>query len=201
MIACALTRRRFNTHQDIEPPSCKIQPPETRTCYAPYWQFIQSCAILFIVDLSNLIIAGLVGTAGMTFFMYGMSFLTDRVMKVIRILGTMLTFRTTSKGELSDSSWATLVGTLAHYTVGLSFTLVYAEIWRAGLGVPTLRFGVVAGFVSGLVGILGWRVYFALHPQPPKNVPMKSYLLTLLVAHVVFGVIVTLTYQALIHYY
>jgi hypothetical protein len=151
------------------------------------------------VDLSNLIMAGLVGTAVMTFFMYGMSFLTDRVMKVIRILGTMLTFQTTPKGELSDSSWSILVGTIAHYVVGLSFTLVYAEIWRTGLGAPTLRFGVIAGFVSGLVGMLGWRVYFALHPSPPKNVPLKSYLLTLLAAHVVFGVTVALTYQTLTH--
>ena len=153
------------------------------------------------MNISNLIIAGLVGTAVMTLFMYGMTFLTDRVMKVIKILGTMLTFQTTAKGDLSDSSWSIMVGTIAHYTIGLSFTLVYCEIWQVGLGEPNLRFGLIAGFISGLIGILGWRVYFALHPRPPQIVPLKSYLLTLLAAHVIFGVAVTLTYQSLIDNY
>jgi hypothetical protein len=153
------------------------------------------------MDISNLVIAGLVGTAVMTLFMYGMTFLTDRVMKVIKILGTMLTFQTTAKGGLSDSSWSIMVGTIAHYVVGLSFALVYYEIWRAGLGEPNLRFGVIAGFISGLVGILGWRVYFALHPRPPQIVPLKSYLITLLAAHVVFGVSVALTYRSLVDFH
>lgn len=149
------------------------------------------------MDIQHIVIAGLVGTGVMTLFMYGMTFLTDRVMKVVKILGTMLTFQTTPDGRLSDSPTAIGVGIVAHYALGVIFALVYYALWRAGIGSPTFWNGALFGFVSGLVGILGWRIFFALHPRPPATVPLKDYLITLLAGHVVFGIAVVVTYQLL----
>jgi hypothetical protein len=149
------------------------------------------------VDIQHSVIAGLVGTAAMTLFMYGMTFLTDRVMKVVKILGTMLTFQTSPEGRLSDSPLAIGVGIIAHFAIGVIFALIYYELWRAGIGSPTVWIGALFGFISGLVAMLVWRLFFALHPKPPTTVPLKNYLITLLVAHVVFGVVVVATYQLL----
>jgi riboflavin transporter FmnP len=149
------------------------------------------------VDTQQIILASLIGTTAMTLFMYGMTFLTDRVMKVVKILGTMLTFQTTADGHLSDNPVAIGIGLIAHYLIGIAFGFCYYELWHQGIGEPTIIFGVVAGFISGLIGMLIWRIFFALHPKPPMTVPLQSYLFTLLAAHIVFGVTVVLTYQKL----
>ena len=149
------------------------------------------------MDKQSIILAGLTGTAVMTAFMYGLTFLTQRVMKVVKILGTMLTFQTSLDGQLSDTPLAIAVGLVAHYLIGIGFTFVYAALWQADLGHPTFAFGVVAGFFSGMVGVLVWRLFFAIHPKAPTTIPLQSYLVTLLLAHVVFGVAVVATYQFL----
>ncbi|GAB3548708.1 DUF6789 family protein [Spirosoma fluminis] len=144
------------------------------------------------MKLLEIVIAGVAGTALMTLFMYIMTFFTERVMKVTKILGTMLTFETSPDGKLSDSKRAITVGILAHYAIGIAFALAYYLLWSLDIGQPDSQSGIWFGIGSGFVAIVFWYSFFALHPKPPA-IQLKSYLVSLFVAHIVFayGVIVT----------
>lgn len=137
------------------------------------------------MELLNVIVSGIVGTVLMTVFMYGMTFLTDRVMKVTKILGTMLTFETSAMGHLSDSKRAITVGILAHYAIGIGFALIYYGLWSLGIGQPDLVSGIWFGISSGIAAVVFWYGLFALHPKPPA-ISLRPYLVTLFLAHIVF---------------
>lgn len=142
------------------------------------------------------IISGLVGTALMTLFMYGMTFLTNRVMKVTKILGTLLTAQTSARGQLSNSRRAIVLGIMAHYLIGIGFALAYYGLWKLGIGRPDLVSGVWFGLGSGAAAIAFWYTFLALHPKPPA-IPLRSYLFTLFLAHIVFTYGVIITYRLL----
>ncbi|GAB3897643.1 hypothetical protein [Spirosoma agri] len=144
----------------------------------------------------NLILASVAGTSLMTAFMYIMTFLTDRIMNVVKILGTMLTFQTSPDGKLSDRPRAISVGIIAHYAIGIVFTLCYSLLWSRGVGQPDFQSGIWFGIGSGLVAIAFWYGLFAIHPNPPA-IPLKPYLLTLFVAHIVFTFGVIIAYNQL----
>jgi hypothetical protein len=147
------------------------------------------------MNILDIILAGVVGTALMTAFMYSMTFLTERVLKVVKILGTMLTFQTAPNGKLSDRPRAISVGIIAHYFIGILFALCYALLWSWGIGGPDLQSGLWLGIGSGFVAIAFWYGFFAIHPNPPA-IPLKHYLFTLFLGHIVFafGVIIAYNY-------
>lgn len=146
----------------------------------------------WLFEPSALLVEGVVGTLLMTLFMYGIGYFTKNRLKVVKILGTMLTFSTTSSGGLSDRPLAIGVGWVAHLSVGLLFTWCFHLLWEWGVGSPTLLHGLLFGLAFGLIGIMGWYAFFTVYPHPP-DISLPPYLLTLLVAHVVFafGVIFT----------
>lgn len=149
-----------------------------------------------MMEIPTVILAGLIGTGLMTLFMYAMTYVTDRVMKVVKILGTMLTFQTTPDGHLSDRPVAIGVGIVGHYAVGVGFALAYYLLWSWGIGKPDYSYGVLFGLASGLLAILVWRSFFAIHPKPPR-ISLKPYLVTLFVAHFIFTLSVVAAYNLL----
>jgi hypothetical protein len=136
--------------------------------------------------LLSAIIIGIVGTALMTLFMYAMSYLTKRKVKVVKILGTMLTFQTTREKGLSNSASAILTGLIVHYIIGILFAIVYLFSLQHAIIVPSLLYSLIYGFIAGIIGIGFWRLFFLIHPNPP-SVSLKTYLLDLVIGHVVFG--------------
>lgn len=132
----------------------------------------------------------------MTLFMYLLTFISKRVMKVTKILGTMLTFRTTAGGGLSESRGAAIAGVAGHYCIGIFFALCYFLLWRAGIGKPDLPDALLFGLINGIAGIAAWRLSFAIHPRPPV-IKLKPYLVTLLIAHLVFALGVVYTFRFL----
>ena len=148
--------------------------------------------IFFIISLS-----GIAGTALMTLFLYLLTLVTQRQLKVVKILGTLITNQTTPQGGLSNSPLAIWTGIVAHYLVGILFAFCYYFLWNLGIGAPTIPSGMVFGFVSGLFGIAIWTMVFHFHPNPPHNVSLKVYLPALVMAHIVFGMGVNIVYAAL----
>ncbi|MCK8492196.1 MULTISPECIES: hypothetical protein [Spirosoma] len=144
----------------------------------------------------DIILAGVAGTAIMTAFMYGMTFVTKRVMKVVKILGTMLTFRTSPDGKLSDTPRAISIGIIAHYAIGVLFAFIYNSLWSRGVGRPDFESGIWLGIGSGVAAIAFWYSFFAIHPNPPA-ISLKHYLVTLFLAHIVFTYGVILAYNFL----
>ncbi|WP_187264767.1 hypothetical protein, partial [Pontibacter beigongshangensis] len=150
------------------------------------------------MKLLYITLAGLAATAALTAFMYLLTLLTRRVMKVIKILGTMLTNQTQADGSLSGSIQATLTGTVAHYAAGILFALGYLALWDSGVGAPTAAWGALFGLGHGLLAMAGWYFLFMLHTRPPA-INLRFFLLSLIFAHVIFGVVVSYVYYLLAH--
>jgi len=138
--------------------------------------------------------AGMTGTTIMTAFMFIMSAITHRQLNVIKVLGSMLTFKATRVGTVSHDPVAVVTGLVVHYLVGLLFTRVYIWLWSHNIVSTDVISTVFLGFLTGLAGAIVWTVFFALHPRPVK-VPLKIYLICILVGHIFFaaGVRVTLS--------
>jgi hypothetical protein len=142
------------------------------------------------------VIAGIAATAAMTAFLYLLSFITHRVMKVIKILGTMLTNRTHPDGTLSDAVSTKVYGTVAHYLVGIAFALFYIALWQSGVGLITASWGLLFGLAHGLFAMFLWYLLFLVHPRPPI-ISLRTYLATLVFAHIVYGLVLTYTVHLL----
>ncbi|WP_439881508.1 hypothetical protein ACSX1A_20555 [Pontibacter sp. MBLB2868] len=149
------------------------------------------------MKLLYVILAGLAATAAMTAFLYILSHLTHRVMQVIKILGTMLTNRTQPDGSPSDAVSTKVVGTVAHYALGVLFAIVYLALWDSGVGLVSASWGLLFGLAHGVIGMTLWYFFFMLHPKPPL-IRLKTYLLTQIAAHVVFGFVLTYVYYLLL---
>jgi hypothetical protein len=144
------------------------------------------------------VIGGLAATAAMTAFLYLLSFVTHRVMKVIKILGTMLTNRTHPDGSLSDAVSTKVYGTVAHYLVGIIFALFYIALWHSGVGLINASWGFLFGLAHGLTAMFIWYLFFLVHPRPPL-ISLRTYLITLIFAHIVYGIVLTYTVYLLAH--
>lgn len=140
----------------------------------------------------KILTAGIIGTAVMTGVMYLIAYATKKRFKVVKILGTMLTFQTTAQKGLSDATSAIVVGIIAHYAVGIAFTFIYAWLWSERIINPTLLNASWMGFINGVVGALGWRLFFVIHPNPP-SLRLNSYLVAIAFGHIFFacGMLVT----------
>jgi len=149
------------------------------------------------MKLLYIVIAGIAATAAMTAVLYVLSFITHRVMKVVRILGTMLLNRTQEDGSLSEAGSTKIVGTIAHYAVGVFFAITYLALWDSGVGLITASWGLFFGLAHGLVAMAIWYFFFMLHPRPPL-IRLRSYLITLVFAHLVFGLVATYTFYLLL---
>ena len=149
------------------------------------------------MKLLYIILAGMAATAAMTAFLYLLSYITHRVMKVIRILGTMLTKRTQPDGSLSDTLSTKIIGTIAHYLIGVAFAFVYLALWDSEVGLISASWGLLFGLGHGILAMIAWYFFFLIHPNPPI-IPLKTYLLSLISAHVIYGLVLTYTFYILI---
>jgi hypothetical protein len=140
--------------------------------------------------------AGIAGTGAMTFFVYLVAYISKRRFKVVRILGTMLTFRTTIDKGLSLKPSTIIAGGIAHYKVGITFAAIYAWLWMHDIGAPDFANALLFGFVNGLLAVIAWWWFIALHPNPPL-LPLPSYLFTIFLGHFIFALGVTGTYRLL----
>jgi hypothetical protein len=120
----------------------------------------------------------------------------EKTMDVPKILGSMLLNEKGPGNKPSASPKARLTGIIAHYSVGILFALIYLLLWHFGIGKPDMKWALIFGFVSGIFGIMVWRVFIALHPHPP-DIPLKSYLVHLVIAHVVFAAVTVFVYTEL----
>src|SRR5688572_30396738 len=97
----------------------------------------------------KVVVAGVVGTAIMTMAMYLLAYAATDRFKVVKVLGTMLTFQTTREKGLSEATSAILVGIIAHYAVGIGFAFIYEWLWSDGLLSPNFFNASWMGFING----------------------------------------------------
>src|SRR3970040_1743297 len=130
------------------------------------------------MNIIGSIIAGLLGTLVMTLLMYMAPLMGMPKMDIIGMLGTMFT---------GSEGTARMLGTLAHFMMGVIFAIIYALLWSVGIGSPTWFWGFVFGAVHGVVAIVMMPVMTKMHPRPPQMESSPLMVVGLLMGHLVFG--------------
>ena len=144
------------------------------------------------------IVAGLVGTAAMSLLMVMGPRMGMPKMAIWETLGSMF-----------DSHGNNTLGWIAHFMMGAVFALVYAALWSAGLGAPTLIGGVLFGAVHFVIVGLMMGGIPMLHAgikagtvQAPGVLMLNGGVLGLiggLIGHILYGLVVASVYAAIVH--
>lgn len=143
---------------------------------------------MFGTSVGHIISCGVAGTALMSVFIYTVSSLSGRLIRVTRILGTMVTNKAEAPGRKSNNSPPVIsIGTLIHYFIGVLFSLVYFFLWHHGIGRPNFLQALVFGVVSGVVAVCAWALFFRIHPYPPK-LSYPFFLFLIFLGHIVFAI-------------
>ncbi|MDT0642070.1 hypothetical protein RM553_04425 [Zunongwangia sp. F363] len=87
-------------------------------------------------------------------------------------------------------------GWLIHYSIGVSFNMVYDQIWKNSSLKPGLASGFLLGVPSGIIGMAAWFTALQLHPDPPHT-HLRKHLEQLFIAHIIFGISSGLCYRLL----
>ena len=133
------------------------------------------------------VIAGIGATALMTSFVYALDFVIPKPLKVVKILGTMLTGQTTPNQGLSNKPSAIIAGIIGHYMIGIIFAFAWLGLMYIGIFSINYLHGILFGALAGIVGVIIWKIYFTMHPNPPA-IQLNVYFLTIFLGHIIFGI-------------
>lgn len=146
------------------------------------------------------LIAGIVATAAMTFFLDMVSFITGANLKVVKILGTMVTMETSPEGFVSESEKALAWGYGLHYLIGIGFAsgFLYAMLKSPKIGLD-MQSAFWFGILTGVIGTVVWRVFFGLHPYPPE-IDLQLFLFNIFLGHIVFSFAVVISKKFILYF-
>ncbi|TDN95010.1 hypothetical protein DET49_10376 [Salegentibacter sp. 24] len=143
------------------------------------------------MNTGKILISSIIGTSAMTIFSYLVSNSKNKNFREPEVLGKLI--KALPLNISKDT--AHLAGWGMHYTIGFAFVASYNEIWKQTKVKPSLTSGILMGTASGVLGTLGWKLMFKVHPNPPaKN--LKPFFGHLLLAHIVFGIFSALSYRS-----
>lgn len=138
----------------------------------------------------QIIIATLAATSAMTMFSYLLSEVLKKQFKEPVLLADGLA----SLNLFADTKQRQIAAWGLHYTIGLIFIIAYDIIWNNTSIDPTWFCGVLFGIISGIIGILGWKLIFRMLPKIVR-ISFNAYFLQLFLAHVVFALVAVATYN------
>ena len=137
------------------------------------------------------LLSGIAGTIAMTIIMYLYALIAKKHTKVIHLLGGMIS----GESNYSSPNINTLIlGTLAHFGVGILFSFAYFLLWNWGIFRINFEDSVLIGAISGIVAIVTWKMYLSLHNSPPY-IFQTHYFIALFLAHIVFGIVSVNVFQ------
>ena len=135
------------------------------------------------------IVAGLVGTAAMTILMMLAPMMGMPKMDIVGMLGSMFT---------PNQGPAKIIGLIVHFMMGVIFAIIYALVWHLGLGAATWLWGLIFGFVHGLIAVMAMPMMMKTHPRPPKMAPGPKMMMGQIMGHLLFGLVTALVYAAMV---
>jgi len=144
------------------------------------------------------VLEGIAGTLVMTFFVMLICYATGYRLNVVKILGTMLTGKTSPTGGLSNEPAVFITGTITHYFVGAVFSIFYHWLWYNHISSPGFVNCILLGFLCGVAGIATWTVFFKYHPHPPQ-IKLFLFLPIILIGHLFFGAGVYAAHRILVN--
>jgi hypothetical protein len=137
--------------------------------------------------------AGLLGTAAMSVFTFLIFILLRKPYRVVLILADMLQFRKTTSPDAIPPTGFLICATLLHYAIGILFTTEYDLSIARGLLDLSIVHSLVYGAIIGIIGIVGWRIFFALHPNPPR-ISLVVYLSVIWLGHLILSFVIRYVY-------
>lgn len=137
----------------------------------------------------KIILGVLVGTSLMTLCSYFFSHLLNKQFREPVLLHQLLE-RSLMLDKPKIPAW---IGWLLHYSVGISFVILYHFFWHSTAVDPNATSGLLLGLASGLLGVSGWLFFFWIHSEPP-SIDFKTFYLQLIVVHLIFGLGATFGY-------
>lgn len=142
----------------------------------------------------KIIIAGIAGTSVMTLFSYYMSKREKEQYREPELLNGLIR-RSKMLPSLNNVSRHP-AGWLGHYLIGVAFVAGYYFIWPDALYRPDVFKILTLGIISGILGIIGWKIFFSSHDNPPRTYK-HGYYRQLFIAHLIFTAVAILTYKLL----
>jgi len=129
--------------------------------------------------------AGIAGTAGMSLFTSLVFQAANRPYRVVKILGNMLQFRNPTFILQKVPTKFYQLAIVVHYTIGIVFAIGYHYFVHAN-GNATLSASIIYGAIIGVIAIVGWWLFFKIHPGPPE-VHRPLYLATIGLGHIILA--------------
>ncbi len=142
------------------------------------------------MQIGKILISALVGTSAMTLLSYLVADSKNKNFREPEILGKLINRlpEPNSKELTQRAGWG------LHYGIGILFVLFYNQLWKQTNVKPSITSGILLGGASGVVGVTGWKLMFATHPNPPAK-KLKPFFGHLVLAHIVFGVFSAITHK------
>lgn len=135
---------------------------------------------------NEVIFPGAAGTSLMTVFSYIVSESKGKNFKEPELLAALL------KGIFPNTTGKLFLpaGWMIHYSMGISWTLVIKWMMQYFKMKSGLKAGIALGALSGLTGVLIWRLAFRKNSNPPR-IDFSGFYGQLLLAHLIFSITVT----------
>jgi cytochrome c biogenesis protein CcdA len=140
-----------------------------------------------VIHLRDAIIAGSTGRMAMLLIIYGGPFLGLPRMDVVGMLGAL--------AARNKQDAATLGGAI-HFALGILFAFFYAALWSIGIGRPTWEWGLIFGSIHGMLVILLLLVFTGRYPQNPQQMKGLPVIVSILLNHIVYGIVVAIVYSS-----
>jgi hypothetical protein len=149
-------------------------------------QFWTAHSLVF-VHIRDAIIAGSTGRMAMILLIYIGPLIRLPRIDVVSMLGSL--------AAPTKESAVTLGGAI-HFSLGIVFAIIYAALWSVGIGSPTWYWGILFGTVHGLLVIFLLLVAKRLIPQLSQHFNTLGVMISILLTHIVFGVVVAVVYTS-----
>lgn len=142
----------------------------------------------------KIIIAGIVGTTFMTLYSY-LKAKKEHQEYVEPIMINKLIDNSKNLPSIKDNDIHP-AGWCLHYITGIGFVSIYWLLWKKALLHPTLFKNMITGSLSGIIGIMVWKMLFTQHNRPPQNY-RYGYYKQLFIAHMIFSTFALTTFKVL----
>ena len=139
-----------------------------------------------LVHVRDAIIAGSTGRMAMLLLIYGGPLIGLPRIDVVSALGSL---------AAPNKQDAVTLGGAIHFTMGILFAMIYAALWSLGIGSPIWWWGLIFGFVHGILVIVSLYIVLHRYPQLSEIVNGLPVMAAILLNHMVFGIVVAFVYS------
>lgn len=137
------------------------------------------------VDLRDAIIAGSTGRMAMLLLIYGGPLIGLPRIDVVSMLGSL---------AAPNKQDAVTLGGAIHFSMGVLFAIIYVALWSIGIGRPLWWWGIIFGAIHGLLVIALLFTFTRRYPQLSESLNRLPVWISILLDHIVFGVVIALVY-------